>query len=178
MELESFVRLIRVSYNIFFFLKSELIFRNLEQLYSIRCFYHKEIQQWCFFFFIPSKLVEGIKRGESAFEFPMIFQLSFCLPAADRNPFLARDPQEKQRTLWSGVLRSIVADIRPFLLLLFLLRFLAQFLFSCLPPIRSTPERSSFCYSHGPLLVFLRIIYLLLQFFHVRIVVCCDPLEN
>lgn len=78
-----------------------------------QCFYHKEIQQWCFFIFFPS-LLRGLKeRG--------VFQ--FCLPAADRNPFLARDPQEKQGTLWSGVPRSIVADIRPFLLTLLLLRF-------------------------------------------------------
>lgn len=67
--------------------------------------------------FFPSLLRELKERGV----FPTIFQ--FCLPAADRNPFLARDPQEKQGTLWSGVPRSIVADIRPFLLTLLLLRF-------------------------------------------------------
>lgn len=77
---------------------------------------------------------------------------------------------------WSSAFHRCRYSSLPLPLLL--LRFLAQFLFSCLPPIRSTPERSSFCYPHGPLLVFLRIIYLLLQFFHVRIVVCCDPLEN
>lgn len=82
-----------------------------------QCFYHKEIQQWCFFIFFPSLLRRLKERGV----FPTIFQ--FCLPAADRNPFLARDPQEKQGTLWSGVPRSIVADIRPFLLTLLLLRF-------------------------------------------------------
>lgn len=129
-----------------------------------------------FFSSLPS-LLRGLKGENLPSSFPYDFP-AIVPPAADRNPFLARDPQEKQRTLWSGVLRSIVADIRPFLLPLLLLRFLAQFLFSCLPPIRSTPERSSFCYPHGPLLVFLRIIYLLLQFFHVRIVVCYDPLEN
>lgn len=82
-----------------------------------QCFYHKEIQQWCFFIFFPSLLRRLKERGV----FPTIFQ--FCLPAANRNPFLARDPQEKQGTLWSGVPRSIVADIRPFLLTLLLLRF-------------------------------------------------------
>lgn len=95
----------------------------MEQLYSIchvekaTMFLPQRDSTMVFLHFFPS-LLRGLKESGV---FPTIFQ--FCLPAADRNPFLARDPQEKQGTLWSGVPRSIVADIRPFLLTLLLLRF-------------------------------------------------------
>lgn len=135
-----------------FFLKSELTFR------SGRIIFYWSIQQWCSFTFfhfllLSSKLAEGIKRGErkrvSLRVFPMIFQLSFHLPAADRNPFLARDHgQEKENFMeWSSAFHpSRYTSLPPppsswvscpvsFLVLS--------------PPIRSTPERSSFCYPRG-----------------------------
>lgn len=135
----------------------------MEQLYSIchiekaTMFLPQRDSTMVFLHFFPSLLRGLKKRGV----FPTIFQ--FCLPAADRNPFLARDPQEKQGTLWSGV--PSLQIFVPSSLSSSFLDFLAQFLFSCLPPIRSTPERSSFRYPRGPLLVFLRIIYFLSELF-------------
>lgn len=130
-----------------------------------------------FLFFIPSKL-RGLKGENLPWSFPYDFPAIVLLASNRSEPVsCARSTRKTENFMeWSSAFHRCRYSSLPLPLLL--LRFLAQFLFSCLPPIRSTPERSSFCYPHGPLLVFLRIIYLLLQFFHVRIVVCCDPLEN
>lgn len=127
-----------------------------------------------------SKLAEGIKRGErkrvSLRVFPMIFQLSFYLPAPDRNPFLARDPHKKKRTLWSGIPRSILSDTRPFLLL-FLLTFLAQFLFSCYRRRYDLLPNDRVSVIHVDRIT-LPIIYFLLQLFHVRIITILSNIES
>lgn len=83
-----------------------------------------------FFSSLPS-LLKGLKgkRGRSAFEFSLRFSSyrSTCQqPIGTR--FLHAIRQEKQRTLWSGVPRSIVADIRPFLLLFLMVSCPVSFL--------------------------------------------------
>lgn len=85
----------------------------MEQLYSIvtskrQCFTTKRFSNGVSsLFFIPSKLAEGIKREGREIclrVFPTIFQLSFYLPTADRNPFLARDQTRKTENFmeWSS----------------------------------------------------------------------------
>lgn len=125
------------------------------------------------FFHFFSKLAEEIKReGSFPYDFPILFASSRSEPVSCTRS--TRKTGNFMEWRWFPSLQIFV----PSSLSSSFLDFLAQFLFSCLPPIRSTPERSSFRYPRGPLLVFLRIIYFPSELFPVRIIVCPSKIES